>query len=148
MSSFVCPLDPGSSLVEVMGPVYAVPLRILKGSSSKRHMHMFQGKVQQKAHAYVTLMRITLILTSLDVLKCSLDMLMMARAGASHHSPTMGVSQKKHKEKSKKQQKPSRRKESMEKGCWRKVGCSTARSVGGAVIISIVRLQVSKDLSE
>jgi len=62
-------------------------------------MHMFQGKVQQKAHAYVTLMRITLILTSLDVLKCSLDMLMMVRATVSHHPPTMGISQKKHEEK-------------------------------------------------
>ena len=29
----------------------------------------------------------------------SLDMLMMVRTSASHHSPTMGISQKKHKEK-------------------------------------------------
>ena len=53
-------------------------------------------------------------------------MLMMVSTIASHHHPTIGISQKKHKEKSKKQQKSSRRKESMEKECCRKVGCATA----------------------
>jgi len=42
-------------------------------------------------------------------------MLMMVSTIVSHHSPTMGISQKKHKEKSKKEQKSSRRKGPMEK---------------------------------